>query len=67
MINEREKLKRQQILLLTGVRLSPLCTAAATGLFYQPQMTDDDDCGAIGGIKIGSTRTKTAPAPLCTP
>jgi hypothetical protein len=35
------------------VRLSPLGTAATTGLLYQPQMIDDGDCGAIGGMKIG--------------
>jgi hypothetical protein len=50
------------------VRLSPLGTASATGLLYQPQMIDDGDCGAIVGIKIRrgnrSTRTKPAPAPL---
>jgi hypothetical protein len=28
-------------------RLSPLGTAAITGLLYQPQMTYDGDCGAI--------------------
>jgi hypothetical protein len=53
------------------VRLSPLGTAATTGLVYQPQMIDDGDCGAIGGMKIGrgnrSTRRKPAPAPLCPP
>jgi hypothetical protein len=27
--------------------------AATTGLLYQPQMIDDGDCGAIGGMKIG--------------
>jgi hypothetical protein len=36
----------------TVVRLSPLGTAATSGLLYQPQMTDGD-CGAIGGMKIG--------------
>jgi hypothetical protein len=34
-------------------------------------MTDEDDCGAIAGMKIGrgnrSTRRKPAPAPLCPP
>jgi hypothetical protein len=59
------------IIILSGVRLSPLGTASTTGLFYQLQMIDDDDdddCGAIGGMKIGrgnpSTRRKHAPAPL---
>jgi hypothetical protein len=30
------------------VRLSPLGTAATTGLLYQPQMIHDGGCGAIG-------------------
>jgi hypothetical protein len=34
------------------VRLSSLGTAATTGLLYQPQMIDDGDGGAIGGMKI---------------
>jgi hypothetical protein len=29
------------------------CTAAISGLFYQPQMIGKGDCGAIGGMKIG--------------
>jgi hypothetical protein len=57
--------------IVSGVRLSPLGTAATTGLLYKPQMTDDGDCGEIGGMKIGrenrSTRRKPAPAPLCPP
>jgi hypothetical protein len=48
-----------------------LGTAATTGLLYKPQMIDEDDCGAIVGMKIGrgnrSTRSKPAPAPLCPP
>jgi hypothetical protein len=55
----------------SGARLSPLGTAATTDLLDQPQTTDDDGCGAIGGIKIGrgnrSTRRKPAPAPLRPP
>jgi hypothetical protein len=51
-------------LLLVGVGLSPLGTAATSGLLYKPQMIDKGDCG----IKIGrgnrSTRRKPAPAPL---
>jgi hypothetical protein len=55
-----------------GLRLSPLGTAATSGLLYKPQMIDEGDCGAIGGMKIGrgnrSTRKKKpAPAPLCPP
>jgi hypothetical protein len=53
------------------VVLSPPGTAATSGLLYKPQMIDDVDCGAIGGIKIGRgngrTRRKLAPAPLCPP
>jgi hypothetical protein len=48
-----------------------LGTAATAGLLYKPQMIDEGDCGAIGGMKIGrgnrSTRTNPAPAPLCPP
>jgi hypothetical protein len=59
------------VVVISGVRLSPLGTAATTGLLYQPQMIDDSDCGAIGGIKCGrgnrSTLRKPAPVPLCPP
>jgi hypothetical protein len=59
------------LFLFSGVRLSPLGTAANSGLLYTPQMIDDGDCGAIGGMKIGrgnrSTRRKPAPEPLCPP
>jgi hypothetical protein len=48
-----------------------LGTAATSGLLYKPQMIDEGDCGAIGGMKIGrgsrSTRRKPAPEPLCPP
>jgi hypothetical protein len=58
-------------IIVSGVRLNALGTAATTGLLYQPQMIDDGDCGEICGIKIGkgnrSTRRKPAPAPLCPP
>jgi hypothetical protein len=58
------------IFFIGGVGLSP-GTAATSGLFYKPQMIDDDDCGAISGMKIGRgnrrTRRKPAPAPLCPP
>jgi hypothetical protein len=57
------------IIIISGVGLSPLGTAATSGILYKPQMMDEGDCGAIGGIKIGrgnrSTRRKPAPAPLC--
>jgi hypothetical protein len=55
--------------ILSGVRRSPFGTAATTGLSYQPYMTDDGDCGATGGMKIGrgnwSTQRKPVPVPLC--
>jgi hypothetical protein len=41
------------IIIISGVRLSPLGTAATTGLLYQPHMIDDGDYGAVGGMKIG--------------
>jgi hypothetical protein len=53
-----------------GVRLSPFGTSAATGLLYQPWMIDDD-CGAVGGIRICrgnlSTGRKIAQVPLSPP
>jgi hypothetical protein len=56
------------IVILSGVRLSPLGIAVATGLLYQSQMIDD---GAIGGTKIGkgnrSTRGKPVSTQLCPP
>jgi hypothetical protein len=59
------------IIIFSGVRLSPLGTAATTGLLYQPQVIDDGDCEAIGGMKTGrgnqSTRKKPFPVPLCPP
>jgi hypothetical protein len=59
------------VFILSGVGLSPLGTAATTGLLYQPQMIDDGDCGEIGGMKIGrgnqSNRRKRASVPLCPP
>jgi hypothetical protein len=57
------------IIIISGVGVSPLGTAATTGLLYKPHMIDEGDCGAIGGMKIDrgnrSTRRKPAPAPLC--
>jgi hypothetical protein len=57
------------IIIISGVRLSPLGTAATSGLLYQSQMVDDGDCGAIGRMKAGrgnrSTRRKPTAASLC--
>jgi hypothetical protein len=59
------------IIILNGVRLSPLSIAATTDILYQSQMIDDGDCGAIGGMKIGrgnrSTWRKPVRAPLGQP
>jgi hypothetical protein len=53
------------------VRLRPLGIAATTGLLCRPQMIDEGDFGANGGMKIGmgnqNTRKKTCLAPLCPP
>jgi hypothetical protein len=49
-----------------GVRLNPLDTAVTTGLLYRARMIDE--CGAVGGMRIGkgnrSTRRKPAPVLL---
>jgi hypothetical protein len=41
-----------------------------TGLLYQPRMIDDE-CGAVGGLRIGggnrNTQKEPAPVPLCPP
>jgi hypothetical protein len=41
------------------------------GLLYQPRVIVDDECGAIGGMRIGrgnrSTRRKLVSVPLCPP
>jgi hypothetical protein len=42
-----------------------------SGLLYQPQMIDDDECGAVCGMRIcrgiRSIRMKPVPVPLCPP
>jgi hypothetical protein len=53
--------------ILSGVRWSPLGTAATVGLFYQPQIIDDGDCGMKIGGENHSTQRKLAPVPLCPP
>jgi hypothetical protein len=35
-----------------GVGLSPLGTSANIGLLYQHWMIDDDECGAVCGMRI---------------
>jgi hypothetical protein len=39
-------------IIVSGVGLSPLGTAATSGLLYKPQTIDEGDCGAIGGMRI---------------
>jgi hypothetical protein len=57
--------------ILSGVRLSPLSTAATTGLLRQLQMIEDGNCRAISGMNIGrgnrGIRRKPAPMPLRPP
>jgi hypothetical protein len=42
----------------SGVGLSPLGTAANSGLLYKPQMIHEGDCGALGRMKIGRGKPK---------
>jgi hypothetical protein len=50
--------------------MSPLGTAATVWRIV-PAQDDSDECGAVGGMRIGrgnrSTRRKPAPVPLCPP
>jgi hypothetical protein len=41
------------VIIISAARLSPLGTAVIIGLLYQPQMIDDGDCRATGGMKFG--------------
>jgi hypothetical protein len=54
------------IIILSGVRPSPLVNDTTTGLLYQPLMIDGD-CGAVGGMKIGRGNrcTRRKSDPLC--
>jgi hypothetical protein len=53
------------------VSLSPLGTSATNWLIAQATDDDDDEYGALGGMRIGrgnrSTRRNPTPVPLCTP
>jgi hypothetical protein len=44
--------------LLVGWDYVP-CTAATSGVLYQPQMIGEGDCGAIGGMEIGRGNRST--------
>jgi hypothetical protein len=54
-----------------GVRLSPLGMSATIWPTVAAQMIDDDECGAVGGMRTGrgnrSTRRKLATLPLFPP
>jgi hypothetical protein len=47
------------IIIISGVGLSPQGTAATSGLLYKPQVIDEGDCGAIGGMKMGRGNRST--------
>jgi hypothetical protein len=53
------------------MRLSPLGTSANNWPIVPAVDDDDDEYGAVGGMRISrgnrSTRTKPAPVPLCPP
>jgi hypothetical protein len=34
------------------------------GILYQPQMTDNDECGKVSGKRIGKGSTQKKPAPV---
>jgi hypothetical protein len=53
---------RRFIIILSGVRLSPLGTAATTGLLYQPQMIDPGSNSGRRGGKPATNRLKYGPA-----
>jgi hypothetical protein len=54
-----------------GMRRSPLGTATTVWCIVPAPEDDDDECGAVGGMRISrgnrSTRRKSAPVPLCPP
>jgi hypothetical protein len=43
----------------SGVGLSPLGTAATSGLWYKPQMIDESDYETIGGMKNPSMQIRS--------
>jgi hypothetical protein len=45
-------------IIFSGVGLSPQGIATTSGLLYKPQMINEGDCGAIGGMKIGRGKPK---------
>jgi hypothetical protein len=53
------------------VKLSPLGTSVTNWSVVSAPMIDDDECGAVRGMRIGrgnrSTRRKPAPVPLYQP
>jgi hypothetical protein len=55
-------------LLFVGVGWVHLVRQPLFGLLYQPRMIDDDECGAVGGMRIsmGNWSTRRKPAPSAT-
>jgi hypothetical protein len=69
-ISQTYRPPRPVFFLLGWSGIESIITEATTGLVYQPQMKDDDECGAIGGMfGKGNRNTVTKPAPvkLCPP
>jgi hypothetical protein len=68
---EEHKLENQVMFSWAGVELSTLLLRPLSCLLYQPwMMTNDDECGAGGGMLgrgNGSSRRKPVPVPLCPP
>jgi hypothetical protein len=69
---DEKKLKNHNfifIIILGGVGVSSLVTAATTSLFYQPHIIDDGNCGATGGMtgEIEVLGKYLPPVLLCPP
>jgi hypothetical protein len=50
-------MKENIIIIISGVGLSPLGTAATSGILYKPQMIDEGDCGVWQGKLKYSEKT----------
>jgi hypothetical protein len=48
-----------------GVEPYPLLLRPRNGLFYQPRMTFDDECGAVGGMLGRKKRSSLRKLPHC--
>jgi hypothetical protein len=52
-LSQRQRAYFSIIVSWGGGRLSPLVIRPLTGLLFQPRMIYDDECGAVGGMRIG--------------